>query len=129
MFACTVCNKYISTYVVWIVFTPAFPTHSQYMDDPVLCGKLTEIMQHVKGRTKSWDLGTLLIKPVQRILKYPLLLLQLKKVCRELLGFVGVGWDLLGFVGICWDLLGFVGICWDLLGSVGICICRRALIR
>lgn len=58
-------------------------TLKRYMDDPVLCGKLTEIMQHVKGRTKSWDLGTLLIKPVQRILKYPLLLLQLKKETEE----------------------------------------------
>lgn len=31
----------------------------------------------MQGRTTSWDLGSLLIKPVQRVLKYPLLL----KVC------------------------------------------------
>ncbi|KAI9243966.1 hypothetical protein BY458DRAFT_485677, partial [Sporodiniella umbellata] len=29
--------------------------------------------QTIQGRTKSWDLPSLLIKPVQRILKYPLL--------------------------------------------------------
>ena len=29
------------------------------------------------GRTQAWDLGSLLIKPVQRVLKYPLLI----KVC------------------------------------------------
>lgn len=28
----------------------------------------------LQGRTTSWDLGSLLIKPVQRVLKYPLLL-------------------------------------------------------
>lgn len=28
----------------------------------------------MQGLTASWDLGSLLIKPVQRVLKYPLLL-------------------------------------------------------
>lgn len=28
----------------------------------------------IQGRTTAWDLGSMLIKPVQRILKYPLLL-------------------------------------------------------
>jgi hypothetical protein len=28
----------------------------------------------LQGRTGAWDLGSLLIKPVQRILKYPLLI-------------------------------------------------------
>lgn len=27
----------------------------------------------LQGRTGAWDLGSLLIKPVQRVLKYPLL--------------------------------------------------------
>ncbi|TPX41799.1 hypothetical protein SeMB42_g05410 [Synchytrium endobioticum] len=31
------------------------------------------------GRTQAWDLGSLLIKPVQRVLKYPLLIKQLIK--------------------------------------------------
>ena len=28
----------------------------------------------LQGRTGAWDLGSLLIKPVQRVLKYPLLI-------------------------------------------------------
>ncbi|KAI8084138.1 uncharacterized protein B0P05DRAFT_578568 [Gilbertella persicaria] len=30
--------------------------------------------EQIQGKTTSWDLGSLLIKPVQRVLKYPLLL-------------------------------------------------------
>ncbi|KAI8341097.1 hypothetical protein BC941DRAFT_347040, partial [Chlamydoabsidia padenii] len=33
--------------------------------------------EQLPGRTQSWDLGSLLIKPVQRVLKYPLLLKEL----------------------------------------------------
>ena len=38
----------------------------------------------MQGKTTSWDLGSLLIKPVQRVLKYPLLL----RVCQN---FVNLG--------------------------------------
>ena len=37
----------------------------------------------LQGRTGAWDLGSLLIKPVQRVLKYPLLI----KVCFIILMF------------------------------------------
>ncbi|ORZ23601.1 hypothetical protein BCR42DRAFT_318555, partial [Absidia repens] len=33
--------------------------------------------EQLPGRTQSWDIGSLLIKPVQRVLKYPLLLKEL----------------------------------------------------
>ncbi|KAI9029081.1 hypothetical protein CLU79DRAFT_832454 [Phycomyces nitens] len=33
--------------------------------------------EQLEGKTMSWDLGSLLIKPVQRVLKYPLLLKEL----------------------------------------------------
>ncbi|ORX91532.1 hypothetical protein K493DRAFT_286695 [Basidiobolus meristosporus CBS 931.73] len=33
--------------------------------------------EEMKGQTTSWDFGSLLIKPVQRVLKYPLLLQQI----------------------------------------------------
>ncbi|KAJ2557436.1 hypothetical protein EV175_001351 [Coemansia sp. RSA 1933] len=35
---------------------------------------MSEQNQHLEGKTTSWDLPSLLIKPVQRILKYPLLI-------------------------------------------------------
>ncbi|OZJ04655.1 hypothetical protein BZG36_02890 [Bifiguratus adelaidae] len=38
---------------------------------------LTQCREESQGKTGSWDLGSLLIKPVQRVLKYPLLLHQL----------------------------------------------------
>ncbi|KAI8063330.1 hypothetical protein BC940DRAFT_243449 [Gongronella butleri] len=36
-----------------------------------------ECSEQLHGKTQSWDLGSLLIKPVQRVLKYPLLLKEL----------------------------------------------------
>ncbi|KAI9226865.1 MAG: hypothetical protein DHS80DRAFT_24806 [Piptocephalis tieghemiana] len=41
--------------------------------DPGIALFLQECQGKLKGRTTSWDLGSLLIKPVQRVLKYPLL--------------------------------------------------------
>lgn len=52
----------------------------QYMEDPAIAAKLQECMEMVRGKTTSWDLGSMLIKPVQRIMRYHLLLTQLKKV-------------------------------------------------
>ncbi|KAJ3133672.1 hypothetical protein HK100_004219 [Physocladia obscura] len=37
----------------------------------------------LRGRTNAWDLSSLIIKPVQRVLKYPLLLSQLLKETKE----------------------------------------------
>ncbi|RKP37845.1 hypothetical protein BJ085DRAFT_41137 [Dimargaris cristalligena] len=36
--------------------------------------------RHLAGKTHAWDLASLLIKPVQRVLKYPLLFQQLTKL-------------------------------------------------
>lgn len=43
----------------------------------------------MQGRTTCWDLPSLLIKPVQRVLKYPLLL-RVSKKTNALLFFVGM---------------------------------------
>ncbi|KAI9100492.1 hypothetical protein DFS34DRAFT_614778 [Phlyctochytrium arcticum] len=40
---------------------------------------LKECQLKLQGRTGAWDLGSLVIKPVQRVLKYPLLVKQLLK--------------------------------------------------
>ncbi|KAI8921901.1 hypothetical protein DFJ77DRAFT_505668 [Powellomyces hirtus] len=40
---------------------------------------LKECQAKLQGRTGAWDLGSLVIKPVQRVLKYPLLIKQLLK--------------------------------------------------
>ncbi|CAO3646600.1 unnamed protein product [Cunninghamella echinulata] len=39
--------------------------------------------EQLQGRTQSWDIGSMLIKPVQRVLKYPLLLKELLSVTSE----------------------------------------------
>ncbi|KAL0144724.1 hypothetical protein V8B55DRAFT_1455283 [Mucor lusitanicus] len=41
---------------------------------PEIQAFLNECREKIQGKTTSWDLGSLLIKPVQRVLKYPLLL-------------------------------------------------------
>ncbi|KAF7725435.1 hypothetical protein EC973_009609 [Apophysomyces ossiformis] len=41
---------------------------------PDACQFLKHCETRMQGRTTCWDLGSLLIKPVQRVLKYPLLL-------------------------------------------------------
>ncbi|CAO0799422.1 unnamed protein product [Mucor circinelloides] len=41
---------------------------------PEIQAFLNECKEKIQGKTTSWDLGSLLIKPVQRVLKYPLLL-------------------------------------------------------
>lgn len=43
----------------------------------------------MQGRTTCWDLPSLLIKPVQRVLKYPLLL-RVSKKTNALFFFVGM---------------------------------------
>ncbi|TPX67581.1 hypothetical protein SpCBS45565_g03710 [Spizellomyces sp. 'palustris'] len=40
---------------------------------------LKDCQMKLQGRTGAWDLGSLVIKPVQRVLKYPLLIKQLLK--------------------------------------------------
>ncbi|KAI9310181.1 Dbl homology domain-containing protein [Dichotomocladium elegans] len=46
----------------------------QQQTRPAIAAFLKRCNKAMAGRTTSWDLGSLLIKPVQRILKYPLLL-------------------------------------------------------
>ncbi|KAI9003213.1 hypothetical protein BC832DRAFT_593288 [Gaertneriomyces semiglobifer] len=44
---------------------------------------LKDCQANLQGRTGAWDLGSLVIKPVQRVLKYPLLIHQLLKETSE----------------------------------------------
>lgn len=51
--------------------------------EPILRTYLSECSTLSHGRTTAWDLASLLIKPVQRCLKYPLLLDQLLTITPE----------------------------------------------
>ncbi|KAJ3303798.1 hypothetical protein HDV03_003470 [Kappamyces sp. JEL0829] len=44
---------------------------------PALKAFLEQAQQQLKGRSNAWDLSSMLIKPLQRVLKYPLLLKRL----------------------------------------------------
>lgn len=46
-------------------------------NDPTFAAFLAECKETVQNQTTAWDLSSLLIKPVQRVLKYPLLLSQI----------------------------------------------------
>ncbi|KAL1920032.1 uncharacterized protein VTP21DRAFT_1178 [Calcarisporiella thermophila] len=48
--------------------------------DPSVATFFQACKEQMAGRTTSWDLSSLLIKPVQRVLKYPLLLMQIVKL-------------------------------------------------
>lgn len=52
----------------------------KHKNDPEFSGWVIACFEQVETMTQSWDLDSLLIKPGQRILKYPLLLGELKKV-------------------------------------------------
>ena len=51
---------------------------------------------YFRDETGLWDLSSYLIKPVQRILKYPLLLEEIYKVISFLVAFYGKFLDALG---------------------------------
>lgn len=42
---------------------------------------LEESRARMQGRTNAWDLSSMVVKPVQRVLKYPLLLKRLLENC------------------------------------------------
>jgi hypothetical protein len=46
---------------------------SEIMSDPAQAAPLRECWETIQPFTHSWDLGSMLIKPVQRIMKYPML--------------------------------------------------------
>ncbi|KAH7131939.1 hypothetical protein B0J11DRAFT_211026 [Dendryphion nanum] len=52
-------------------------------EDPAFLGWQLACYNESKGLTNAWDLDSLLVKPVQRLLKYPLLLDELRKVTPE----------------------------------------------
>ncbi|TPX34717.1 hypothetical protein SmJEL517_g02691 [Synchytrium microbalum] len=58
-------------------------TRLQELAGPTGADEVKEFLKSAQGelagRTQAWDLGSLLIKPVQRVLKYPLLIKQLIK--------------------------------------------------
>ena len=62
-------------------FLKLFPF--QYEEDESIMEYINKMLEKMRQKTVIFDLGALLIKPVQRILKYPLLLNELYKV-REL---------------------------------------------
>ncbi|CAG8610451.1 20797_t:CDS:10 [Cetraspora pellucida] len=49
----------------------------EFDNDEEVQGFLQKCKSQCEGRTRSWDIASLLIKPVQRVLKYPLLLQQI----------------------------------------------------
>ncbi|CAG8453494.1 10568_t:CDS:10 [Acaulospora colombiana] len=49
----------------------------EFDNDEIVQGFLQKCKSQCEGRTRSWDIASLLIKPVQRVLKYPLLLQQI----------------------------------------------------
>ncbi|CAG8561917.1 29115_t:CDS:10 [Gigaspora margarita] len=49
----------------------------EFDNDELVQGFLQKCKSQCEGRTRSWDIASLLIKPVQRVLKYPLLLQQI----------------------------------------------------
>ncbi|RIA87812.1 hypothetical protein C1645_739835 [Glomus cerebriforme] len=49
----------------------------EFDKDENVQGWLQKCKNQCEGRTRSWDISSLLIKPVQRVLKYPLLLQQI----------------------------------------------------
>lgn len=51
----------------------------QSSNQPEFVSFLKKAQLSLQGQTGAWDLSSLLIKPVQRILKYPLLLKELTK--------------------------------------------------
>ena len=53
----------------------------QYEKDPDIQGCFNQMLDIMRKQMSVFDLGSILIKPVQRILKYPLLLNELVKVC------------------------------------------------
>ena len=57
--------------------------HFQYEKDPEIQGCLNQMIEYMREKMSVFDLGSVLIKPVQRILKYPLLLNELLKVCNS----------------------------------------------
>lgn len=49
-------------------------------EDPLFIGWQMACVKGAQGITDAWDLDSLLVKPVQRLLKYPLILAELKQV-------------------------------------------------
>ena len=67
-------------YVTYVVnFDDATTTLNELNSDPMMKGLLRACHANISSRTKAWDLNSFLIKPVQRVLKYPLLLRELLK--------------------------------------------------
>ena len=55
----------------------------QYREVPEACQYFAAKVEEMRRRTNIFDVEAMLIKPVQRILKYPLLLHELIKVRRR----------------------------------------------
>ena len=60
----------------WISIIVSF----QYEENESIMEYINKMLEKMRQKTVIFDLGALLIKPVQRILKYPLLLNELYKV-------------------------------------------------
>lgn len=52
----------------------------QYKDHPVFIAYMNRKVAEIRLKTNCFDLASMFIKPLQRVLKYPLLLQELLKV-------------------------------------------------
>ena len=67
-------------FVYFVAFERSFKCLFQYREDQSIKQYFDEMLNKLREKIVVFDLEALLIKPVQRILKYPLLLNELIKV-------------------------------------------------
>lgn len=70
----TVTSKMTALYTVYCGRQAQANTRlAELMQDPMTSAYLKNIWRTIQPYTNAWDLGSMLIKPVQRVMKYPLL--------------------------------------------------------
>jgi len=69
--------------VLMLIAIEPFVQCVQYESSDEALNYINEMLSSMRQHMSVFDLGSILIKPVQRILKYPLLLNELIKVCHS----------------------------------------------